>query len=218
MKVAKKAVRKAAKKARVKGVARAGNSQNSGASVSGSEVNAGNLQQANDILKDLGDESLLALRDAVEFEADVIQAAVLLRAADSLRKRKTQIGEAELRAWHERPKQRIKLHAAIDLVAKKLGAEIPGLRETLKQGEDVRNRIIHDTGQNIGVAKFVACFMLIKFPPPDNAVDVAKAVGHTTALVRKMREEMKAPGRLAFRAFCAAYRRLDGACAEKIRL
>ena len=225
MKNAKKAVRKAAvarkkagaaKKARAKSIAGAGNPQNSGVFVSGSGANAGEWQQADDILKDLGHESSLALRDAVVFEAYVTHAAVLLREADSLRKRKAQMGEAELRAWHERPERRIKLHAAIDLVAKKLGAEISGLRETLKQGEDVRNRIIHGTGQQIAVARFVVLYMLAKFPPPDNAVDAAEAVGRTAALVKKMREEMKAPGGLALRAFRAAFNQYV-VCAEKIR-
>lgn len=208
MKIPKKAVkksaevaRKKAKSARVKADAPKGFDN----AASSPEESADTLSLANDILEELGQEARFALMDAVEFEADVVQAAVLLRGAESLEKRGILTSEDELRKWQTRPKLKIKLHAAINVVAQNLDAEIPNLREYLKRGNDIRNRIIHDVGQLVGTAKLRVCFEL-NVPAPAPVTDIKNLVDQSyTSVIRKMREEMANPCHLALRVFYLAY-------------
>ena len=205
MKIPKKAVKKSAV-ARKKPKAAPGKAdapKESNNAASSPEESASMLSLANGILEELGQEARLALMEAVEFEADVVQAAVLLRGAKSLEKRGILTNGDELRKWQTRPKRKIKLHAAINVVVQNLDAEIPNLREDLKRGEYIRNRIIHDVGQLVGSAKLGVLFLLNYSAP---VTDTKGCVGKYTDAIKKMREEMAKPRALAVRAFCLAWR------------
>ena len=219
MKIPKKAVKKSAV-ARKKPKAAPGKAdapKESNNAASSPEESASMLSLANGILEELGQEARLALMEAVEFEADVVQAAVLLRGAGSLKKRGILTNGDELREWQARPKRKIELHTAINVVVQNLDSEIPNLREDLKRGKDIRNQIIHDVGQLVGIAK-LWCFVELNVPAPAPVTDIKNHIDRRcTSVIKKMREEMAKPRRLALRVFYLAYRNLSATSDKNIQ-
>ena len=152
----------------------------------------------------LEDMALLALVDAVRFEANIIAAARDFQEVEFLRKAKSPITSAQRRARANRPKQRMKLRRAIGIVVRNLQERIPELQENLNRGLQARNRIIHDIGGIVGDAMFAIAISeaVAEATGPTAGPDVD---GNSIEKIREMRKEMDSPLQVSYHIRALAF-------------
>ena len=180
-------------------------------------------QQMANVLQKLVEDARAVLEDAVRFEGRIIVSATFFKGIAFLE----QMGGlpfslAELLKWKDDPRllellnrPPMTLHSAAGVVEKNLRGEIPDLRENLKKGENIRNRVIHNVGHLIGNAEGAVSTLpdILRFYNGDMPI-MSNVLGIFSNAMEKLGKEMAESCQFSAQVYDAAHQKLMDALVD----